>query len=178
MKYTLLFLFISINALSQRISINKIDEFTDEKIIKTDASIGSNWSGSDNIAKGIFNYVFLSNKYIEGNHKKITTTLQITVGTMICVSPNNGAIILLLEDNSKIQFNQTSKIDCQTNAIIVDYSAGDTFEDQLFNFKKLSTIKINKIRIYTTDSVIDLEIKDKKKEIIKETFQLLLTNIR
>jgi len=178
MKKTLLFLIVCQFAIAQRVAINQIDEFTNEKIIKTDASNGKTWSGSDNIAKGIFNYIYLSNKYTAGNQENIITTLQITTGTMICVGPDSGSIIMLLEDNSKIQFTQISNIDCRTDMVIVNYSTGNTYEDQIKNIETLSKLKINKLRVYTANGSLDFEIKDNKKEIIRNTFQLLLDTIK
>jgi hypothetical protein len=174
-KIILLLLFVQ-PIFSQRIAINKIDEFTDIKVLKIDASEGKTWKGTDNIAKGLFNYIFLSNRYNFGKEESLYTTLQITIGADFCVSPDSGKVIFLLDDETKITLNQISKIDCKQQQLDVSYSI-ENIENQLEYVKILAAKKINKIRFYTTKGFVDFDIKENKKEIIKNTFNLFLIEI-
>ena len=177
MKKLLLLLLITINCFSQRIAINKIDEFTNEKIIKIDTSEGNSWSGSDNIVTGFLNNVFLCNSAFLGKDNTIISTFTIYFGSMTCSNPDNK-LILLLEDNSKIILTQISKTDCNYEKLIIQYSTGPSFSEQLNNINILSKFSVNKIRFYSNDNYYDFTVKDKKKELIKKSFQLLLNEIK
>lgn len=181
-KILLLFILITNFSVAQRIAINGKDEFTDKHILKIDASSSKKWKQSDDIFQGLFNNGFLSLKYTSGTNDKILlTTLNITTGIPFCVNQLDGKIIFLLEDNSKITLNQVSDIECfqpqvtayQVNKpIIINYSLPN-FNEQLDYITTLSQIKINKIRIYTSDAYLDFIVNDDKKEMIKNTFKLL-----
>lgn len=175
-KLHLLALLLATSSYSQRIAINKIDEFTDAHIIKVDASSGKNWSGSDNITKGLFNNTFLSSKFISAKEKVIFLTLNLQLGTDICLSPEDGSIIILFSDKSKMELEQVSDLECNQN-LTVDYVLDNTFENQLFHLDELSSKLISKIRIHTTKGYLDFEIKEKKQQIIKNHFKILQTEI-
>jgi hypothetical protein len=166
MKTTVLFLFFSGIVFSQQLAVSKIDEFTKKEVIQVNASKGAHWKTTDNIAKGFFNNIFLS---LNKSHTTNFLTLDINIGTAICVSNNDGKIITLLEDDSTLELLQVSKIDCNSR-VAVRYFLSD------LDLEKLKTTVIKKIRLYTTEGFFDFEIKENKKEIIKKTFILFQKN--
>jgi len=162
MKKIILLLLIGFSGSSQNIAISQIDEFTKLEILQINASKDKKWKGTDNIAKGLFNYVFLSLKKV-GLIKILQLDTQI--GSVICINNNEDKIILLLDNNNTIQLQQESKLDC-AQRVVPKYLIT---EEQI---KILSECQIKKIRIYTNDGYIEIEIKEDKKELIKNTFLL------
>jgi len=161
-KTTLIFLFFSCSIFSQQISTRYVDEFTKDNIIQVNASKNTEWQGTDNIAKGLFNNIFLSLKQI--NATKILQ-LDIQIGGMLCINNNEDKIILLLENNETLELKQGSRLDC-ANRLLTKYIISD------IQINLLSINPINKFRIYTYDGYITLEVKEDKKELIKNTFTL------
>lgn len=176
MKKILFLLFISISAFGQRIAQNHIDEFTDAKIIKVDASEGKKWKTTDNVATGFFNNIFLSTRFVGSDINSIILNVNIQIGQTVCLSEYEGMAILLLKDNSKITLKQVSRVDCNSS-VDGKYILGESFAEQLENLKILEKINLSKIRIYTTNGYLDFEIKDKKQEIIKNHFKILHNEI-
>lgn len=167
MKTIILFLFFSCSIFSQHIVVSKIDEFTKKEIIQANASKEPKWKTTDNIAKGFFNNVFLS---LHKEDTKNILMLDMTYGTNICVSNNDGKAIILFENDTTLELPQVSKIDCALRVAVQYYLQNNDIE-------QLSKSIIKKIRIYTTDGHISFEIKEDKKELIKNTFNLFLSKI-
>jgi len=160
-KLVLIMLLFHQIASSQNITISKIDEFTKKEIVQVNASEGKNWKGSDNIAKGIFNYMFLS---LQKSDSVTYMNIDLNVGAMICIN-NDSKIIILFEDNTTLELTQIAKIDC-AQRVVCKYFLNNE------NIDKLSNNLFKKARIYTTDGYLDFEIKENKKELIKNTFTL------
>ena len=147
---------------SQQLAVSQIDEFTKKEVIQVNASKDKKWKNSDNIAQGFYNNVYLSLRKID-TLKSIQ--LDIQRGSMICLNNLDGKVIALFEDSSTLELPQVSKIDCAQRILATYYLPKN-------HLKKLTENEIKKIRIYTNDGYFDLEIKNDKKKIIKETFQL------
>lgn len=170
--FLLPFLFIGIQGFSQHIAMNQIDEFTDQKIIQVNASENKTWAGTDNIAKGLLNYVFLSSKSTTTTSGDIVNyvNLDISTGSQICLSEDNGKVIFLFENGEKITLPQDSKTDC-SNRVPAVFMLTD--ED----LTKLSTNLISKFRVYTIDGQLNFEVKPNKKEMILNHFKLFQKTI-
>lgn len=167
---SLLFSFFSSQA--QHVALNKIDEFTDDKVIQVNAAEEKTWSTSDNIAKGIFNSIFLSTKSVKSKEETLSNYIQldISTGSMICLSKYDGKVIFLLDNNEKVNLKQVSKIDCGQRVLSKFILNNDDLE-------KLTNNKIIKFRIYTTEGYMDFETKEKKQELIKNHFILFKKTI-
>lgn len=165
--------FCSLNLYSQRVAINEIDKFTDVKNYKVDVSKGKRWKTSDDIAKGIFHAVYLSSK-ISSKPKSnlVLTSLNLQTGTSLCVSPTKGKTIFLLSDGSKLTLRQQTEITCNT-ALVVSYFVGNGTSEIESNLNLLSTVDIQSIRVYTTEGYVDFEVKDEKKQLIKNHFGMI-----
>ena len=176
---TILFLlfFFTLNAWSQRISVNEIDEFTNTKKIKSDASAGKKWKQSDDVAEGLFNILFISSEYHENSeHSFLIITLDFQVTGLICLADNSEAI-LLLENKETISIKNTANTNCEHNRIFGRYSFSKEKTAQIDLLTKLSQNPIDKIRIYTTEGYLNFTIKKDKKEIIQNHFELLKATI-
>ena len=167
MKHLLFFLLIGFSGSAQHITSTYIDEFTKQNIIQVNASKTPKWKGSDNITKGLFNYVFLSLKKIDST--KILQ-LDIQTGFNLCINNNDDKIILLLNNENTIELKQAAKLDC-ANRVLAKYIISDE------EIKTLSINPIKKFRIYTYDGYIDFEVKEDKKDIIKNSFSLFNSKI-
>ncbi|WP_299434617.1 hypothetical protein [uncultured Maribacter sp.] len=168
--YFLLFSITYINA--QHLAIDKIDEFTENRIIKVNASSGKKWKMSDDVAEGLMKSLFISTKHERTNKEYLTNlNFDITIGSTICATNTDGKSIILLKDKTKVELKQVSKIDCNQR-IVIQYFL--SLEDLAILSEKI----ISKIRIYATDGYIDLTIKEKKENLIKEHFGLILNKIQ
>lgn len=171
MKKIIFLLFINFG-FSQHIVKNEIDEFTKNNVIQVNCSKKTKWATSDNVTKGIFKYLFFSlNNYKNDTTSVNTFNIDISTGSLLCFSKSNGIIIFLFDDESTLELNQTSKLDCETRQV-VKYSINNN--DLII----LKTKRLSKIRIYTTDGYLNFEIKENKQQIIKETFQLFYNTIQ
>ena len=167
MRLILLFILLSLKSFSQAIGLETTDEFTKEKIIQVNATKGTKWRGSDNIATGTFMYHFLSLRKVD-TIKMLQ--LDMTWGFNICVSNHNDKIIILFADDSTLELKQVSKIDC-ADRVAARYFLTDD------DIRKLSNTIIKKMRIYTTDGHAEFSIKEDRKELIKNTFILFQSKI-
>jgi hypothetical protein len=176
MKYilfSLIFFVLNCNVFAQRIALNEIDKFTDEKIYKVDVSEGKRWKTSDNVAKGLLNNVFISTKIVNTEKRKnVLLNFNLQLGRTLCVNPNDGKVILLFSDNSKITLNQHTEINCQS-ILNVDYFIGENQSEIESNLLNLTTKSISSFRIYFTDNFADFDVKEDKKELIKNHFKLI-----
>ncbi|ESU21140.1 hypothetical protein FCR2A7T_07110 [Flavobacterium cauense R2A-7] len=173
-KTLLLFLIIIVNqTFAQRIAINEIDKFTDQKIFKVDVSEGKRWKTTDNIAKGLINNIFLSTRLIKKeNSKIILSNFNFQLGRNLCVNPSNGKIIILFSDNSKITLKQSTEIVCESN-LNVEYFIVDNNNEINDDLSILSNKEISSFRIYFNDGYIDFDVKEDKKELIRKHFKLI-----
>lgn len=162
-SFLTLFLLIRISAYSQNISISKIDDFTKKEILQINASKNKKWKGSDNIAKGFFNNIFLS---LRKTGTLNTIQLDIQIGAIICLNNLDGKTIILFNDDTTTELTQVSRLECAQRILSSYYLPAESL-------KKLAQVEIKKMRIYTTDGYFDFEIKEDKKELIKNTFILL-----
>ncbi|WP_299391574.1 hypothetical protein [uncultured Gelidibacter sp.] len=159
--------------MAQRIAIDGIDKFTDNSIFKVDASKSGNWKASDKIVKGLYNNIFLSTKLVS-NQSKISalTNLNFQLGTAVCRNPNEGKIIILFTDNSKLTLEQASDIKCDDN-LDIEYYLGKSLsdiEETLFN---LSNKDMDSFRVYFAKGYKDFAVLENKRQIIKDNYKLI-----
>jgi hypothetical protein len=170
MKLLLLF-FLGVS-FGQNISINDKDEFTKNHIIQVNCSKNKNWSTTDNILKGLFNNGFLSVKNIKSQENNLNILqLNTQLGFSYCTSNFRSKIIILFSDESTLELNNTNELLCG-NTVVNTYNF--TIEDLNIMINK----NFKKIRIYTTDSYLDIEIKEKSIDMIKNTFLLYKNTIQ
>lgn len=181
MKKLLFLLLYPFMLFSQNIESNKIDEFTGDYTVMTSPQKGKRFKFSDAISTD--NNIFLFTGYTlskKTNYEMYIINISMRIdNNMTCLSKGDK-MILLLEDESKIEcinFNQT---DC--SGTIVNGTYGTTPDANLpaimpGNFYLLSLKKIKKIRIYTSDSYRDFEIKEEEKEWVRNHFEIIYSEV-
>jgi hypothetical protein len=164
-----IFLLLPFVSIAQYVDKNEIDEFTGNRVIKVNCMTGKRWGTSDVITKGLLNYVYLTSNFVKPKDLAPQTfyfTLGIkSLSAGTCLSPNNGKAIWLFEDKSTLEVNQTSGADCNSGNLLAQYTITQEQID------KLSTGKLSKLRVYTSEGYVDYEIRDDKKEILRKTFE-------
>lgn len=168
MRTIITLLLLNLSCYSQIIAIDKIDEFTDSRILKINCAESNTWHESDKISKGLFNPVFLCVNQIinKNNAERIFFTLQCHINTMACIDQNTRCIFIF-DDNTKIEIYNTEEIKCSSN-FLLPYFTITREELNIFSSKK-----VLKFRVYFSDGYRDYEVKEKKQEMIRETFLLL-----
>lgn len=167
-RVLLLMLFISATSTAQKVAENKIDKFTDNRILQVNAMEGKNWQHSDVISKGMFKNIFLSFKAINNN-----LYLQLGVntgGTLLCISESSKTI-LLFSDGSKLSLSHINDSDCSHNLITGVYPLS------LNDLETFTNKELTDVRIYFSDGYTDYEIRKNKKNIISETARLFKENL-
>jgi len=169
MKKIIFFLLISFLGFSQNFE-SKIDEFTKEKIISC-----STFKQGAMIASSIGKEYYISftckGKIPEKGVKYIYLNLEIQTPSITCYSNRGGKIVLLLENDTKITLTQITDVKCGTSETI-GYNLN---ENDIYNLMNYS---LKKVRIQATDGYMDVTIKDKKQQLIKDTFTKFSMNIQ
>jgi len=178
MKFILL-LFIPLFCAGQKVTI-ETDDFTGATTVIANPYKGNKFKLSDNVAvEG--SLLFTPSYHLSkdgGQAFAITITAtpqQIISG---CLSQSTGKIILLLEDKSTIECVQFSETVCRTNILGATYlptPRRDLLDLCIGNFLILNYQKITKVRIYTTETYYDFEIKNSDQEFVQNQFKMVYT---
>lgn len=93
-----------------------------------------------------------------------------------CLKEYTSKLFLILEDDSKIECFQVSESDCGPNSytatfVLMDRGGNATLMRK--NFDELLNKKINKIQVYTSEKVLDYNVKQSFKPYLKKHFEVL-----
>ena len=157
----LLFLLLPILSYCQDIKIVKDDFTSIKKIQVTTQKQNALLPGS--IAKGITMTLTCYANISSSGEKFMYLSANMAIGSIQCFSNLDGKIVFLFEDGTTLTLKQISKLKCDTNAIVM-YELPETSMVTFLNND------IKKIRVYSTDVYLDGEIKEGKKQLIKDTF--------
>ena len=163
------------NQLTGKVVENKKDEFTGDYKIQVNAMRGNRFKNSDKITEGwLIEPIFLSVNYKKTNEKKFTylnlEILQSSGFNNLCVSNYDGQLFIILENNEKVNLKQFSEVECDA-VLDPKYTISDN------DLLKLSKYKISKIRVYYTKNYGDYIIREDRKALILNTFQVLKEQI-
>lgn len=190
MKKLIIALFISINCYCQedkfldnpdpselvgKVVENKRDDFTNDYTVQVNAMRGNRFKNGDKLTEGLFvEPIFLSTFYRITTSKKFAyinlEILQRPSFDNYCVSDYDGQLFIMLDNKEIIKLKQFSEVDCDTT---LDPKYNLSIED----LNKLTTHKIDKIRIYYTKGYGDYTIREDKKALVLSTFQVLKEQI-
>ncbi|WP_167596580.1 hypothetical protein [Leeuwenhoekiella sp. ZYFB001] len=162
---------------AQKIIENKVDEFTGDKIIKTNSntliSKGSSWLQN----KSTVNYGFV----------KINGTIQLNIkmvlngGKVFSINDDNKIIFLYENGNKSEYYPIESVVAGQGDAASGLWGSGLWGVDAYFysesGFSDLLKNKISKVRIYTDEGYLEDDIKSKLDREIKETLELIIKTV-
>ncbi|MDM1452209.1 hypothetical protein [Myroides odoratimimus] len=168
----LLTLLLSTTSFAQHIYSDKIDKFTDNRLIHINASKDKTWGVSDSFTKNLLKGgIYLSTHITVTPQKEIfvAVNLNMQMAGMICLGDNE--LIALFENGDKVTLKQISKVDCG-KTVDVKYDISD---DDIDTFRNS---KLKDIRIYTRDGYMDFVAKDKMKPILQATFQLTADKLK
>jgi len=175
---------ITLNVFSQRIEVNKIDDFTKSHIIKT------NMLESTNPNRVIFkksDYIDITNELLfsMSYYKSSDTTEVYYMSVMFtvdlgCLSQYDGKMMVILDDNTVLTFMQFSNTDC-SSVLRADYyllNREDSDkpiwrETMADNILKLLSHKVFKIRIYGSKYYNDFILKPEKQNIISSHLNII-----
>lgn len=156
---------------AQNIAENKIDEFTKERVIQVNCSKDTDWKTSDNILKGMFNFGYLSlTNFYNPEKNNSYLQFQINFGSSICFSENQSSIIFLFKNTDTLKLSYCGNTNCGQYILFKGKIDSNDIE-------KFINEDLYKIRIYTSNSYIDFEVKEKSIDRIKNTFILFKQTI-
>ena len=166
----LLFLiFVNYNY-SQIIISNETDEFTKSKNITVGAFEKQKLSLKDNVSndKNVSLYFYISYTKEIDNKETQALLLSFWFPKNVCIVQESSKIMIMLSNNEILEYKSLGKTTCDKSI-----TAAYLFED----FTPYLNNEIKKIRVYTSEGYTDIEIKEDKKEIIRNSFKLLNSNI-
>lgn len=155
MKMLFLLLFMPLFSFSQKITENKIDDFTHHKIIRT------TWEPFIR-ANGLFAYTRVSkidsSNYIDLRFMLSGMPFSVAPGEVFYLKLANDSIIKLRAVEYKISCSG-----CGSTGIVGSGSQGMdiSFYIPASNLALLSTNIVKKARIYTSDGYVEHEVKEK-----------------
>ncbi|MDV6169167.1 hypothetical protein R1T16_12095 [Flavobacterium sp. DG1-102-2] len=168
-------------ATAQTIAVNTNDITTGTRVIMTRNHRGSDINVDDSVAKS--GLLFFSAGYQRSTVKgQQVSTYFIDLdmfhnnNKLGCINQFSEDVTLVLEDGSEIKCFQMSDTECGQEAYKAAFalsakkaSAGQN-ED---NFKKLQQQKIVRIKVKTSESLLDYKIKPKASDTMKAHFALI-----
>lgn len=189
MKFKQLFLLLLLAgtaATAQTIAVNTTDAATNTRVIITKNHIGKEISVDDSVAKSglaFFSAGYQSNTV---NGKSIQTyfidlDMFHNNNKLGCIKQSDNNVLLILEDGSEIQCFQMSDTECSHEAFKAAFalttkeSTASQMED---NFKKLQSVAITRIKVKTTEGLLDYKIKAKSSDHIKAHFALIAKTLQ
>lgn len=187
LKQSILLLLLAGNAaLAQTIAVNTTDAATGTKVIITKNHKGKEIEVDDSIAKS--GLAFFSAGYQSTTVKgKPVETYFIDLdmfhnnNKLGCIEQSSNNLELTLEDGSEIKCFQMSDTECGQEAYKAAFvlcSKDGSMAQMEDNFKKLKTVGIKRIKVTTTEGVLDYKIKGKASDYIKSHFALIDKTIK
>ena len=159
---------------AQKIIENKVDEFTDISIVRTDLntliSKGSSWVQNKTTVK----YGFVkTNGSIQLNIKMVMNG-----GDVFSINEDDR-IIFLYENGNKSEYYPLESVvagqgDASTGLWGSELWGVNTYYNSETGFSDLLKNKISKIRIYTDEGYIEDDVKSKLDKEIKKSLELII----
>ena len=166
---------------AQKIDENKVDEFTKSRIVSTEMPVNLEKFESKNYID-VDNDLTMRVRYIKkaDNSKNyfITFLAELKGEKYYTFSSLDGRAMFLFEDDSVLEFKQTSKTSIENSVVLVTYSIArknnDNPQISMENaLNKLKKIPVKKIRIYSTASYFEYIIKPENKDVFKNHFNVI-----
>lgn len=183
MKQTLLIAMLLLGGFTkaQSILVNETDKETGTRLILTKGFAGSEVTIDDSVVRR--GTVFFSAGYQEVKVNETKTPLYFIELNIVhndlrigCLKQETSKIVLELEDDSKMECMQISPTECDPVGFTGDFvlmPKGGKIAEMTANLKKLESVAIKKITVFTTETEVVYIIKDKCKPVLEKHFSLL-----
>ncbi len=185
-QFFLLLLLAGNVALAQTIAVNTNDAATGTKVIITKNHKGKEIAVEDSVAKT--GLAFFSAGYQSTTVKgKAVETYFIDLdmfhnnNKLGCIEQSTNNVRLTLADGSEIECFQMSDTECGQDAFKAAFvlsPKNGSIAQMEDNFKKLQIVGIKRIKVTTTEGVLDYKISGKASDYMKAHFALIAKTIK
>ena len=189
MKFKQLFLSLLLAgtaATAQTIAVNTNDAATNTRVIITKNHKGGEISVDDTVARNGLAFFSAGYQNTVVNGKPVETyfidlDMFHNDNKLGCIKQSESNVVLVLEDGNEIQCLQISDTDCDPEAFKAAFALttkNGTLKQMEENFKKLQSVAIKRIKITTTEDLIDYKITPKSSDYIKAHFALIAKTLQ
>lgn len=179
-------LLITTGATAQTLAVNTNDPATGTRVLITKNHRGSEITADDSVVK--HGLAFFSAGYqstlVQGKPVEtyfIDLDMFHNDNKMGCIKQSENNVTLILEDGSEIKCFQMSETDCNDHAFKAAFALttkeGTTAQMEE-NFKKLQAFSIKRIKVKTSESLLDYKIGSYPSDYIRAHFALIAKSLK